>query len=934
MSIKSHLKKFSLALLCVCSFVLVFIAMGTISVSAAEHTSHSGYTAWSNSSGLPSSSGTYYLNTNVTASADSSGYVKIYAGTTLNLCLNGKTVTLRERIWVDEGATLNICDCGTGGSISANLGGAGAIIVKGNFSMTSGTVSNTGAGRGVHSHSTGVLNISGGTISTKSYAILNSGTLYLSGSPTISSTNGSALCVSGGTVYPHSPDGTVRYSGSPLAINDWTPMTKDKVIITNATPDDLNKFSYSPGGFQLGFGTGTNANNLVLCFDFAGHGTENDPYLVSSEAELKAAITSADNDVNHIKLLDSIEIVDGAVSLKSTDRPAVVDLNGKMLTFADYGLNAANTATFKNGKIETADTAPVLKVSGETADVTLEDLTVTSATASPLVLVEQGRLTVNRCTLTNTKGDGYAVHLKTVTSASYTVYCTMTNVTLNGGAGVLKHETIFSNKQTIFCTVDGVNVTSSMTEKAYHTHQDADHNCTCDWGKESMHVDGNADTLCDRCGLFASAHSHNICGGACTHAGHSAVVYSPLTQEMVDFLIANHNGIIPAGNYALVEDITTSGLTVDSGVAVSLCLNGKKLYFTDMLYNRGGTLAICDDGAGGELIFAKALDIVSGTVNLYSGTVKKAESTDQQAPISVSGICNVYGGAILGGTATGEGAIKIFAVDGAAVTVCGGQIDSIYHDNTALAIGTLVFDNYAGTVAIKAKQQVQGQALAICQNGTDPTGISLSGSTGWQLKNDTLTGRLSFDHTAHSGGNAPTCTQKSVCDVCDQPYGDFGGHTGTATRLASNENGTHDVLYTCCDELYAEDAGCTVYDADADCTTAEHCACGYVLTVGAAAHDFSGAHLSDAEGHWHKCLNCDVTDAKQEHDMGEDNVCDACGYEKEVGPVENDADGLSGGAVTAIVAGSAVVAAGGGLSLFWFVIKKRSWADLLAIFKK
>ena len=44
--------------------------------------------------------------------------------------------------------------------------------------------------------------------------------------------------------------------------------------------------------------------------------------------------------------------------------------------------------------------------------------------------------------------------------------------------------------------------------------------------------------------------------------------------------------------------------------------------------------------------------------------------------------------------------------------------------------------------------------------------------------------------------------------------------------------------------------------------------------------------------------------------------------------------GLSGGAIAGIAVGSVAVAGLGGFSLFWFVIKKKSFADLIALFKK
>ena len=55
-------------------------------------------------------------------------------------------------------------------------------------------------------------------------------------------------------------------------------------------------------------------------------------------------------------------------------------------------------------------------------------------------------------------------------------------------------------------------------------------------------------------------------------------------------------------------------------------------------------------------------------------------------------------------------------------------------------------------------------------------------------------------------------------------------------------------------------------------------------------------------------------------------------------PSDNDTndenDGLSGGAVAGIAVGSTVAAGAGGFSLFWFVIKKKKFADLIKIFKK
>ena len=49
---------------------------------------------------------------------------------------------------------------------------------------------------------------------------------------------------------------------------------------------------------------------------------------------------------------------------------------------------------------------------------------------------------------------------------------------------------------------------------------------------------------------------------------------------------------------------------------------------------------------------------------------------------------------------------------------------------------------------------------------------------------------------------------------------------------------------------------------------------------------------------------------------------------------DNPEGGLSAGTIVGIVAGSVAVAGLGGFALFWFVIKKKTWVELVAIFKK
>ena len=64
-------------------------------------------------------------------------------------------------------------------------------------------------------------------------------------------------------------------------------------------------------------------------------------------------------------------------------------------------------------------------------------------------------------------------------------------------------------------------------------------------------------------------------------------------------------------------------------------------------------------------------------------------------------------------------------------------------------------------------------------------------------------------------------------------------------------------------------------------------------------------------------------------------TCTICSHTKtEIIAKKDPVKGLSGGAIAGIAVGSTIVVCVGGFSLFWFVIKKKSLAELLALIKK
>lgn len=78
----------------------------------------------------------------------------------------------------------------------------------------------------------------------------------------------------------------------------------------------------------------------------------------------------------------------------------------------------------------------------------------------------------------------------------------------------------------------------------------------------------------------------------------------------------------------------------------------------------------------------------------------------------------------------------------------------------------------------------------------------------------------------------------------------------------------------------------------------------------------------------------DASSATTTFVMIEGNVTVTATYKPVVVPPAPSSSGLSGGAIAGIIIASILVAGIGGFALVWFVIKKKTWADFVTIFKK
>ncbi len=133
---------------------------------------------------------------------------------------------------------------------------------------------------------------------------------------------------------------------------------------------------------------------------------------------------------------------------------------------------------------------------------------------------------------------------------------------------------------------------------------------------------------------------------------------------------------------------------------------------------------------------------------------------------------------------------------------------------------------------------------------------------------------------AHTGGTA-TCSQKAICEVCDNAYGETTSHDFANGTLRRNT----EFHWTECKNCSAIEGKEAHKGGVSDCTSDEVCSV-CTLTYGlAAGHDFAGGTVvSDGSHHWKQCKNCAVEDTanKVAHSGGKATcasapVCVDCG---------------------------------------------------------
>ena len=175
---------------------------------------------------------------------------------------------------------------------------------------------------------------------------------------------------------------------------------------------------------------------------------------------------------------------------------------------------------------------------------------------------------------------------------------------------------------------------------------------------------------------------------------------------------------------------------------------------------------------------------------------------------------------------------------------------------------------------------------------------------------------------------APTCTETGLtegakCSVC----GEITKAQEVVAALGHAEETVASKAATCTESGLTEGKKCSVCEeilvAQSEIAEIDHNYGDWIITKQATATE-NGIRAKT-------CSACQDLITELIPAIGEEttapDVEDVISSEEEE-TLDEEKEGLSGGAIAAIATGSTVAVGGGGFSLFWFVIKKRRFADL------
>ncbi len=199
--------------------------------------------------------------------------------------------------------------------------------------------------------------------------------------------------------------------------------------------------------------------------------------------------------------------------------------------------------------------------------------------------------------------------------------------------------------------------------------------------------------------------------------------------------------------------------------------------------------------------------------------------------------------------------------------------------------------------------------------------------------------------TENCSGGTATCENKAVCSVCGAEYGEKPDHDYGEVKYTWTSDNTCKAERVCKrDKTHIESETVTATEAEIKSATCkEKGKIKYTATFENTAFAVQEKEAdTDFAEHTFGAWIDEVAPTTTEFGTKGHKDCSVCGkyFDKNGNEITDlriakigTKDGLSGGAIAGIAVGSTAVAGLGGFSVFWFAIKKKSFADLLSAIK-
>ena len=203
-----------------------------------------------------------------------------------------------------------------------------------------------------------------------------------------------------------------------------------------------------------------------------------------------------------------------------------------------------------------------------------------------------------------------------------------------------------------------------------------------------------------------------------------------------------------------------------------------------------------------------------------------------------------------------------------------------------------------------------------------------------------------LDKANHSGGTA-TCENKAVCSVCGAEYGEKLGHDYSEVKYTWTDNTCKAERVCKHDSTHIESETVTATETTITAPTCkEKGKMKYTATFVNTAFAMQEKEVDiDFVPHTFGAWKDEIPATTEDFGTKGHKDCTVCGkhFDKDGNEITElriakigtpaKKDGLSGGQIAGIVIGSVAVAGIGGFAIFWFAVKKKTFADLITAIK-